>query len=746
MRYRDCSETIQVSPKQSLVSPVGVMDHSDDKGGGDHITGFLPQQEQTQQQQQQSVRRQQARSQQQQQLHQWPHRSPGYPQKQPLAPSQHQYPQQQLQQQQQVIGGGGGDPSRRGVAAAQHPPPPPYGGQQQQQQQAIPVDTRMDATTMMHAPPPPPPQMAPGQEVDYRTQQHAAAVGGNVGYHPQGGPYVGYPPQYQQQPQPPPPPHQQPMYQQQQQQIPLQQQPLHMQQPPPPPPPQHMGGAPPPPHIMDQQPPPPPPISRPVPAPQQQQPYGQPPHMGRPPTERPLVKLSVSLIDTYKRINKVYYEERQARREARAAAKAAEKGQGVNNNGWDDENFDYIVTSGEVFYGRYVIKERIGKGSFGQVVRGVDMETNKDVAIKIIKSKKPFLMQAKTEIELLSHLCEKDRDDQNNIVRLLTHFIYRNHQCLVFEMLSLNLYELLKNTQFGGVSLNLIRKFAKQILRALCFLAQPDVDIIHCDLKPENILLRHPKRSGVKVIDFGSSCKSNKRMYSYIQSRFYRSPEVMLGLPYTVAIDMWSLGCILAEMHTGEPLFSGSDQFDQMQKIVKLLGMVPGDLLDKSSDQSRSTFFRKVNGPKPGTHTWILRQENPSSSQKQQKQSSSSSTAASSTKEKEPKEEVIPSTDPIATLSEVICAETSKRKKHPPSEAETTARNYEMFVDLIYRMLSYDAKQRITPEAALRHPFILSGESPSIQTTSSSYAQSSSNRGQSSPSSGQRRSGSSKRS
>ena len=146
-------------------------------------------------------------------------------------------------------------------------------------------------------------------------------------------------------------------------------------------------------------------------------------------------------------------------------------------------------------------------------------------------------------------------------VRLLTHFMYRNHQCLVFEMLSLNLYELLKNTQFGGVSLNLIRKFAKQVLKSLQFLARSDVDIIHCDLKPENILLRHPKKSGVKVIDFGSSCRSNKRMYSYIQSRFYRSPEVMLGLPYSTSIDMWSLGCILAEMHTGEPLFSGSDQF-----------------------------------------------------------------------------------------------------------------------------------------------------------------------------------------
>lgn len=63
-------------------------------------------------------------------------------------------------------------------------------------------------------------------------------------------------------------------------------------------------------------------------------------------------------------------------------------------------------------------------------------------------------------------------------------------------------------------------------------------------------------------------------MYSYIQSRFYRSPEVMLGLPYTTAIDMWSLGCILVEMHTGEPLFAGVDQFDQMCRIVSVLGVV----------------------------------------------------------------------------------------------------------------------------------------------------------------------------
>jgi dual specificity tyrosine-phosphorylation-regulated kinase 1 len=134
-----------------------------------------------------------------------------------------------------------------------------------------------------------------------------------------------------------------------------------------------------------------------------------------------LIKLSVSLIDTYKSINTAYYEDRDARRAARAKEKKAsaqdqvQGAGGTNNNGWDDENYDYIVTQGEMFYNRYKIKERIGKGSFGQVVRAEDTEAHCEVAIKIIKSKKPFLMQAKTEIELLTHLWEKDPDDQHNI-------------------------------------------------------------------------------------------------------------------------------------------------------------------------------------------------------------------------------------------------------------------------------------------------------------------------------------------
>ena len=79
-------------------------------------------------------------------------------------------------------------------------------------------------------------------------------------------------------------------------------------------------------------------------------------------------------------------------------------------------------------------------------------------------------------------------------------------------------------------------------------------------MKPENILLKAPNKSGIKVIDFGSSCFEAERIYTYIQSRFYRAPEIILGIPYTPAIDMWSFGCVLAELYTGFPLFPGENE------------------------------------------------------------------------------------------------------------------------------------------------------------------------------------------
>lgn len=90
-----------------------------------------------------------------------------------------------------------------------------------------------------------------------------------------------------------------------------------------------------------------------------------------------------------------------------------------------------------------------------------------------------------------------------------------------------------------------------------------DASIIHCDLKPENILLASTGQGGgslgqLKLIDFGSACFEGRTFFSYIQSRFYRSPEVLLGLSYNGAIDMWSFGCVAAELFLGLPLFPGA--------------------------------------------------------------------------------------------------------------------------------------------------------------------------------------------
>lgn len=229
------------------------------------------------------------------------------------------------------------------------------------------------------------------------------------------------------------------------------------------------------------------------------------------------------------------------------------------NDGWDDDNHDYIIKNGEKFLDRYEIDSLIGmwfsmgridgsflkrgdyddwilgKGSFGQVVKAFDHEEQTQVAIKIIKNKKPFLNQAQIEVRLLEMMNRADTDNKYYIgrvlfgrwigwicflidlyemiaVKLKRHFMWRNHLCLVFELLSYNLYDLLRNTNFRGVSLNLTRKFAQQLCTALLFLSTPELNIIHCDLKPENILLCNPKRSAIKIVDFGSSCQLGQRV------------------------------------------------------------------------------------------------------------------------------------------------------------------------------------------------------------------------------------------
>jgi len=142
------------------------------------------------------------------------------------------------------------------------------------------------------------------------------------------------------------------------------------------------------------------------------------------------------------------------------------------NYGYDDEKGDYKVVMKDHIGYRFEVIEPLGKGSFGQAIRCFDHQKKEFVALKIIRNKKKFQHQAGVEVKILKHLREKDPTDDNNIVMIKDYIVFRKHLCISFELLSIDLYEFIKNNNFRGVSLGLIRRFAIQILQALKFTNQ----------------------------------------------------------------------------------------------------------------------------------------------------------------------------------------------------------------------------------------------------------------------------------
>ncbi|CAH9136831.1 unnamed protein product [Cuscuta epithymum] len=325
---------------------------------------------------------------------------------------------------------------------------------------------------------------------------------------------------------------------------------------------------------------------------------------------RPLVaRLTKDIIETYHICNPQFQYSEELNPKRFLTTPSA----GVLNDGHDNANSDLILFCNLELTNlgtqrRYIVKDSLGHGTFGQVAKCWVVETNSFVAVKVIKNQPAYYQQALVEVSILTTLNKKfDPEDKHHIVRIYDYFVYKRHLCIAFELLDTNLYELIKLNHFRGLSLSIVQLFSKQILNGLALMK--DAGIIHCDLKPENILLcTSVKPAEVKIIDFGSACMEDRTVYSYIQSRYYRSPEVLLGYQYTTAIDMWSFGCIVAELFLGLPLFPGASEFDLLKRMVKILGYAVGQPPDYILKDAKNTskFFKCVgidNHEERGQHT-----------------------------------------------------------------------------------------------------------------------------------------------
>ncbi|KAI7860051.1 kinase-like domain-containing protein [Circinella umbellata] len=401
---------------------------------------------------------------------------------------------------------------------------------------------------------------------------------------------------------------------------------------------------------------------------------------------KPVIAMTVLLRNTYLKRNPTFRYD-STKNPRRVLTKPS---LGCKNSNYDNENSDLILYVNCVLGdtcsdngNAYVVREMLGSGTFGQVVKCLDISTGQMVGVKVIKNKPAYLKQSMIEVDILKHLNnEWDPDGQHHILRLFDVFTYRHHLCLVFELLSVNLYELIKQNKFRGLSINLVRVLSAQIVDVLIILKE--AGIIHCDLKPENILLKNLESPGIKVIDFGSACHRSNRLYTYIQSRFYRSPEVLLGIKYTNAIDMWSFGCIVAELFLGLPIFPGSSEYNQLSRIIDSLGSPPIYMTEQGRNSKR--FFNRIE--KDGKIKYTLKSRHQYMDDENKNEKVGKKYFATT------------------NIEELILSYPMPRKHMSEKDKSKEMKKRKCLVDFLKQVLQIDPMRRMTPHEAKYHPFI----------------------------------------
>ncbi|CAJ0760598.1 22729_t:CDS:10, partial [Entrophospora sp. SA101] len=336
---------------------------------------------------------------------------------------------------------------------------------------------------------------------------------------------------------------------------------------------------------------------------------------------------------------------------------------------YDDAEGYYRVLLGEMLENRYHVHNNLGKGVFSSVVKAKDTKENIDVAIKIIRNNETMYRAGLKELNILKKIMDADPDHKKHIIRLFRHFEHKGHLCLVFESLSMNLREVLK--RFGkdvGINIKAVRIYAQQLFLSLSLLKK--CNILHADIKPDNILVSESKNT-LKMCDLGSASDASENdITPYLVSRFYRAPEIILGLPYDFSLDMWSVGCTLYELYTGKILFPGRSNNQMLKLMMELKGkfsnkiLRKGQFVDQHFDQDLNFLYHETD-----------RISN--------------------------KEVVKPIvfTKPTRDLKARLLSKTSHM-------AEEETRLLNAFVDLLEKCLNLNPEKRLTVREALMHPFV----------------------------------------
>ncbi|KAJ6241358.1 homeodomain interacting protein kinase [Anaeramoeba flamelloides] len=399
---------------------------------------------------------------------------------------------------------------------------------------------------------------------------------------------------------------------------------------------------------------------------------------GKKSSQKILKQLSHSLLNTFKVCNSEF----KYNINSNPRRSLTTNNKGVSNNNHDNSDGELILYVNSILGEKdqqYVVIDLLGSGTFGQVVNCRHLYNKQEVAIKVIKNLPAFFNQALTEIEILKEV-NRYGNENKKCIKFHHHFMYKNHLCLVFECLYINLFEVIQMNKYKGLTLNLVRSFTKQTLEALHLLY--DIGIIHSDLKPENILLENDSSISIKLIDFGSACLLHNKIYTYIQTRFYRSPEVILGISYTQAIDMWSLGCIIAELFIGLPLFPGVNQYDQLSRIIQMIGKIPDEMLKQGSETGK--YFNYIDGEFKLKSPEQFSRENRTQNKKTSKYFN------------------------YNTLPEIIY-NIQTPQNATEEELEKDKKKKTVLIDLLQGLLRTDPKKRWTPKEALQHP-LFTGE------------------------------------